>query len=492
MESAELKKPKRIKRCYKRSELYHRFIHSDEYAYSPSGTYQLSCKDNYLITGDIGCYKSIDDYWFNISSKIVAIINRANKRILINSNMNYYIWELRRALPDDYEIYYTIEKSLDNDIIFVKEKYLKHHCAYLVKQCATYLNSFYAVLNDKIRNLYIDINEIPSFYGVKELIDFVKKHKIKKYNFYNETLIKKLELVYYKGYNTIKLYVCPPTLKQIVTGKIFNKKDTLKLQQSYFYTQYCYGHGIPFKDVITNWNKTDWSRTLANKYNRTNVCIELLDDANITWNEWVMKTTNAIQSHLIKLDEEYIRESDKNRENALKELEKHVNDADSVNDWREHKTFGAGTTSVKYRYYKRSNKRNKLGTWINDYVTNYLRFNNIQLRKANTTKDVVIETSNHATVTLDEAIKCWKLFTKLKSQFEITNKTCDAVYRLEDKNIKVGIYNLRSIKYCTKVTNNNNSLGYKDWVIIIGCHHIWLEEIIDFIKYYHLEKEFNL
>lgn len=492
MESAELKKPKRIKRCYKRSELYHRFIHSDEYAYSPSGPYQLSCKDNYLITGNIGRCESIDDYWFNINSRIVAIINRANKRILINSNMNYYIWELRRALPDDYEIYYTIEKSLDNDIIFVKEKYLKHHCAYLIKQCTTYLDSFYAVLNNKIRNLYISVNEIPQHYTVKEIIDFVKKHKIKKYNFYNETLIKELELVYYKGYNTIKLCVYPPTLKQIVTGKIFNKKDTLKLQQSNFYTHYCYGYGIPFKDVIENWNKTDWSRNLAKKYNRTNVCIELLDNSEITWNDWVEKTTIAINKWFTNEELKCIEKSNENREKALKLLNDSVNHPESIFNWREHKRFDVGTMSVSYRRYTRSKYRNKLGTWMDVKLFNYSSFANIQLRKVETNDNIFIETSNHAIVSLSEAIKCWKLFLKLKSQFEITNKTCDAVYRLENKNIKIGIYNLRSIKYCDKITDNNKSLNRKDWVIIIGCHHIWLEEILDFIKYYHLEKEFGI
>ena len=490
MESAELKKPKRIKHCYKRSELYHRFIHSEEYAYSPAGRYQLSCRENYLITGDIG-YKSIDDYWFNINSRIVAIINRADKRILINSNMNY-IWELRRAIPDNYEIYFTIEKSLDKDVIKSKEQCLKLHSAYLIYSLTNNLSSFYRVIDNSSKVLHIDINEIPSLWCTKKIINFVKKNKLEKCDFYNQVLIDKLKIKYYKGYYINEIDVCPPTLKQVITNTIFNKADRLKLEQVYFHTNYCYGYGIPFKDVVTYWNKTDWSRKLANKYNRSNVCVELLDDTNITWNEWVKRTTNAILKNFEIEEKRCIEKSDKNREEALKELEKHVNNVASVNYWREYKTFGAGTTSVKYKYYKRSNKRNRLGTWIDDYATNYLRFNNIQLRKANTTKSIVIETSNYATVTLDEAIKCWKLFTKLKSQFEITNKTCDAVYRLEDKNIKVGIYNLRSIKYCDKVTNLNKPLNRKDWVIIIGCHHIWLEEILDFIKYYHLEKEFNL
>lgn len=491
MESAELKKPKRIKHCYKRSELYHRFIHSEEYAYSPAGTYQLSCRENYLITGDIG-YKSIDDYWFSISNRLVAIIDRNNKRILINNNQQNYIWELRRAIPDNYEIYFTIEKSLDKDAIKSKEQCLKLHSAYLIYSLTNNLSSFYRVIDNSSKVLHIDINEIPSLWCTKEIINFVKKNKLKKCDFYNQVLIDKLKVKYYKGYYINEIDVCPPTLKQVITNTIFDKIDRLKLEQVYFHTNYCRGYAIPFKDVVTYWNKTDWSRKLANKYNRTNVCVELLDDTNITWNEWVKRTTNAILKNFEIEEKRCIEKSDKNREEALKLLKNSVNHSESIINWREGKRFHVGTMSVSYRCYRKSKHRNKLGTWINEKVFNYFNFDNIQLRKIENNHGISIETSNHAVVPLDDAIRCWKLFTKLKSQFEITNKTCDAVYRLEDKNIKVGIYNLRSIKYCDKVTNLNKPLNRKDWVIIIGCHHIWLEEILDFIKYYHLEKEFNL
>ena len=58
-------------------------------------------------------------------------------------------------------------------------------------------------------------------------------------------------------------------------------------------------------------------------------------------------------------------------------------------------------------------------------------------------------------------------------------------------NIKVGIYNLRFIQYKEKTTANK-TLDYKEWLIQIGCHSLWLDDINNFIQYYHLEKEFGL
>ena len=487
MESAELNK-KRIKRCYKRHELYHRFIHSEEYAYSPSSKYQLSCKENYLITGDIGYYKNIDDYWYLISNRMVAIIDRINKRILINSTYQWYIYELKSAIPDDYKIYYTIETISDKDVLSSEEQCLKLHSGYLLNQLTEHLSLFYLALENKLQTLYYDINNIFEWSSVKNIVDFIKNNKLKKYSFYNQSIIDK-QTINCRNH-TIK--VIPPTLKQVATNTIFSKKDRIKLEQKYFYTKYCYGHGISFKDVITYWNKTDWSRNLANKYNRTNVCIDLLDNSEITWNDWVKKTTIAINKWFENEEEKRIKKSNENREKALKLLKDSVNHSECIINWREGKRFDVGTMSVSYRHYKRSKHRNKLGTWINEKLFNYFKFDNIQLRKIERNNNISIETSNHAIVPLPEAIKCWKLFLRLKSQFEITNKTCDAVYRLEDKNIKVGIYNLRSIKYCDKITDSKIPLNRKDWVIVIGCHHIWLEEIIDFIKYYHLEKEFEI
>ena len=46
-------KHERIRHCYPRKEVYHRWIHSPEYVYA-SGNCQISGKGNYLFLGDIG------------------------------------------------------------------------------------------------------------------------------------------------------------------------------------------------------------------------------------------------------------------------------------------------------------------------------------------------------------------------------------------------------------------------------------------------------
>lgn len=45
-------KQKRIRHCYPRQEVYHRFIHDNEYYYNNG--HVISSKGNYLSLGDIG------------------------------------------------------------------------------------------------------------------------------------------------------------------------------------------------------------------------------------------------------------------------------------------------------------------------------------------------------------------------------------------------------------------------------------------------------
>ena len=58
--------------------------------------------------------------------------------------------------------------------------------------------------------------------------------------------------------------------------------------------------------------------------------------------------------------------------------------------------------------------------------------------------------------------------------------------------IRCGNYKLNWFKYTNKVTDTNIPLNYKEWCICIGCHHIWLDDFIDFVHYYHLEKDFGI
>ena len=81
MESAELKKEKRVRHCYPRQEVYHRWIHSPEYVYAADGGL-ISGKFNYLRCHNIGKFVKDEDIkkmWDYHKHSIIAVkIGRAH------------------------------------------------------------------------------------------------------------------------------------------------------------------------------------------------------------------------------------------------------------------------------------------------------------------------------------------------------------------------------------------------------------------------------
>lgn len=197
-----------------------------------------------------------------------------------------------------------------------------------------------------------------------------------------------------------------------------------------------------------------------------------------TWNEFVIRCIEVNDKIIDNIIKDNIDKSAQNYREALITLRSRTSCI--VNDWREYKS--SSYVKVLYRKYIPPKTRNKRGEWIDDYVANYIPddFEYVQLRLS---KDKPrIETSRHAIVSLEAGVYMYKLFKK-------TIKTTSGTsFDFSNKNIKVGIYNLRFIKY----TEKPNSNGNKDWLIQIGCHSIWLNEVEDFIKYYHLEDKFGV
>lgn len=72
--------------------------------------------------------------------------------------------------------------------------------------------------------------------------------------------------------------------------------------------------------------------------------------------------------------------------------------------------------------------------------------------------------------------------------------------KFSDKNIICGDYKLLRIFKGRKFKDSQISvppssrdyLDKIDWCIVVGCHYIWYEDILDFIKYYKLEKDFGI
>lgn len=496
MEGAEPKtKTKRIRHCYPRQEVYHRFIHDNEYYYS-NNAHAISSKGNYLALGDIGRYKSvadIEEYWYPYN-RVFAVIDRENKKILVSHKYGMLTNELINAIPDDYEVFHCTDdipvyNILHDENIDALAKLHLQHC--VEKYVEIYLISFYACLEGK-KVLHFNIDYLIKednrklfwYYEYEAIKQFVRKYKVKRRTWYNKSLNTKFKFnIYYpNSWNNITIEL--PTVKQVLTNTIFSKYQLNLFRKRYFYTRYCYGRGIPFSDVDKYFGASITHDEAVRYCNRRNIYLntDWLVDIH-TWNELISKT-KEIQ---LKIHKNYVAEqltkSEANYNAALEELRKIESDY-TVNSWREGK-INIGQHSVSYRKYITPRRYNSSGTWMTAYVRSSCKtFTNTQLKL----KDNIIITSKNASVTLEEGIKMYKMF--MISRNNNPNRTS---WTTSDfGNVKVGIYNLRFIKYKDKVSDTCKSLGYKEWCIQIGCHSLWLDDVIDFIKYYHLEDKFGI
>ncbi len=492
MVDAESKVKKgRIRHCYPRRELYHIFIHDDKYTYSPATRHQISSNGNYLVIGDIGRYKGIEDierFWLFAKKNLIAIIDRDNKRIIINTKYNYYIHELRTAIPNDYTIYYTNDSIPSFNILSNTEEYLRIHSKYLLEEFVNHsLYNYYSILYGNKQNLHCNINKENDYYKYNEILKFIKDNNIKKYKFYRECFNEDYSLRIYTTSCSSKLIkIKLPTLYQVVHNTFFTKKQKLFLEQKYFWTKHCYTNNIPFKDVVTYWNQ-EITEEKAKHYldlrlNASNIIFKNC----ATWNDYVKQAVEVIRKIHFNYIEKNVEKSNKNYNDALEKLNK-LNNI-SVDDWRERKVYSKNY--VIYNKYIRGGRNNPDGKWVESriYETQQI-FDNTQLRLSENGR--TIETSRHCRVPIEEGIKMYKLFNILRLKYPtftiFTPSICDKI-----NNVKVGIYNLRFIHYKEKVTDKNKDLGCKEWLIQIGCHSLWLDDINNFIKYYKLEDKFGL
>lgn len=489
MIDAESKTKKRIRHCYPRHALYHQFVHSDIYAYSPANRHQISCIGNYLFIGDVGKNSTVEsienELWYHYQTRIIAIIDRDNKIILINRTYSYHLQDLKSAIPNNYIVCYTNNNIPNKSILYNKEECYKIHLKCLIEQFVERdLYNFYKVLYGDGQTLYNSLisDTIRSYgYYYDQIITFVKHNKIKKYKFYKECFNDKYNTGIWKGFNRITVKL--PTLQQIVNDTFFTKKEKLFFEQKRFYSNYCYNEHIPFKDVVENWNKEVDRNKIIIYLNRIQIVNTEWYTTEKTWNEYIITTIENNRKIVKNNIARFIKESDENYSKALAKLL--ANRPTNVNNWREFKTISKN--SVIYKSYIPNKNRNHIGKWIDKTIyDNSTTFPNTQLRLSKNGKR--IETSRYCNVPLEDGIHMYKMFLKCRQNNpKQTNWTTS-----QFGNIKIGIYNLRYIAYLDKKTDNGNQLGYKEWVIQIGCHSLWLDDIQNFIKYYHLEKEFSI
>lgn len=185
METAEVKTTsKRIRHLYPRKEIYHRFVHSGNYAYTPDNNHQVSCLGNYMVLGRINSKQTINDFeemWHCNSERMLAIIDREQKRIMLNMTYNYHVYDLIRAIPDDYKVFRTDKIFYDKNILSNLEECLYRHYIYSVEELITHhFLPYYNILynNGKVLNFNIIVEQSDPCYQLKQLIKFIKENKL--------------------------------------------------------------------------------------------------------------------------------------------------------------------------------------------------------------------------------------------------------------------------------------------------------------------------
>lgn len=508
MESVELKekvKDKRIRHSFPRHEVYHRWIHSPKYCYTNSSyRYNVSGFEDWLIIGDFGknytkdaTKETVINDWFGWRKTFcVAVINRDKKQILISLKYPKQSNELLRSIPDDYEVFNTEEEIPRADILSTGglSDVLHLHANYLIEKFIERdCSQFYTLLAGKTRNcnksyydvFSIDPNKDP-YNSFIDIINFVKKYKVKKYDWYKESTTKKVSIYIYKGWSRDWIKVNLPSIKQIVTKKIFKPAEIDIIVKKAFYTKYCYGRGISYKLVEQNWNKPIDKisfEALGSKFKHP----MSWDDIKIkpaTWNDGIKVIYESIVSHYKIIDEINKKKSEEFYQEALAKVNK---SSYLLNNWREGKYIE--NQIVEYKCWVKSYKEGIPGYWsTNSIYTKDITFSNTQLRLTNRQ---TVNTSRQANVSLEDAIKMWKFYiTITKDRIGIEGQPI--MIRLEDRHYKVGIYNLRAIQYNRKKTDDGKLLDKWEWCVVIGCHYIWIDDFMDFIKYYNLYSIFDI
>lgn len=487
----------RIRHCYPRSEVYHRWIHSSEYVYAANGSL-ISGKYNYLRCKDIGKLvkdEDVKEMWNYHKHSVIAVIDRDKKRICISVKYNKWYVELLNALPDNYEIFWCSGEIPTPTILSFtpedKEILCKEHLKYVIEQYTEYvLRPFYNILNGK-PILHTDINNLhteptyrrfkyPTYDNIKL---FVKKYKIKSYSWFKESLNSKFKFNTYYPYNWSSITIAIPSIKKILNDTVFTKSQKLYFRQKYFYTKYCYGRGIPFKDVERFWNVEVLSQEMYDYFNKHNIywLDTYRDESCITWNDYIIRSYQIEENHRNKYIKDNIAISNDNRKEAEAKAKSQITQELLLKSWRKGERINQG--KIYFREFCTPRRKNQRGFWKDSYICcSDIGFKNTQLKLV----EENVFTSRNASVPLSSAIATFHLFDSCCHTYDTTGKD---IFTFSDK-FKVGIYNLRDIQYIEKFTDSGEKLGYKSWLIRIGCHNLWIDDIMNFIQYYNLEDQF--
>ena len=474
--------------------LYH-FIHSaDLVIYNKSYNTSYVAFGNYLYKintrlKDVEDINDPDKYHIGRSNYCIAVIDREHKRICI-SDRTAYTYYVSNAVPDDWEktfVYGAVRSfwinGKNNDYTFCLNV-----CKWIVqKLLINYADELAVVYNNKQTiNKDICIPTIGNEFKetIKLLLD---KYNLASFWFYEKPITDSLYVDYYQGWNKKWFAINKlPTIKEIYKNKVFSKEEQTYIIQRKFYTNYCRGFGIPFKEVVKHWKDIDGISILHSNIR------DIYRHLYPTWKEAVILNAKYKDDQ----DEQFIINANKQSiDNRKRAIFEHINKGEVkniVNNWRENNV--KLPFNIKYKKYVVTNNASKgryvYGKWVDkiEQIVS-LPFDYVQL-KYDATKDI-ITTSKGAKVRLADAIYLWNLYKEtIKTQKVYTDKKYQYIaVNLANENLKCGIYPIIGIYHNLKYINSDNT-NYYCWNVVIGCHTIWIDDFVDFIEYYKLQKYF--
>lgn len=476
----------KVKQSFSRGEVFHAWVNKSGLSYyKSSNSYNsITGYNNVLFAGDkvynfkkdITDKELSDHIKYNYSSSVIAIINRDKKEIIINDK--YFDLNIRSALSKDYTIYVTLDKLDDYNILYDKEYCLKADIKRSITRLYTIyyatellvLNGVSKVCHSNIEHLY---EKDKTSYG--EFCNFIKDNNIDKYDWYNFPILNNVYITKYSGWTKTNVKINNiKSIKDIVTGNLFSKDELLLLEQRQFWTKYCFNKSISFKEVQSKWNKSFENKDLKESRYK-------YDTDFITWREYITIRSNTIDKIDNARNEEYRRLNQKNLEEAIKKYNELY--PNLVESWRKYNN-SVTAHSIPYTVYQKDYRSGRFEEVTNRYYGDN-KFHTTQLKLYDNNKVI---TSQKCIVPLADAIRLYKLVeTTLLGSTNIEPNSKTLIKDFRDRDIKCGIYKLLEI-YCN-IKPNTTRL---EFCVVIGCHHLWMDDIKDFINYYKLNKEFEL
>ena len=519
----ETKTTKRIRHIFNAEELYHAFVYRDEYSICRSNSTPMTAIYDFLFAGQHDCVKHIetkaDAYdlirgkrygYIDWSTCCIAVINRKDKVLVVSDKYLRYEWSIKCSLPneDEWKVFihhgYIINPNIAKGNC--RKQLVRKYFEYLIIQyVSSVLYKFRLAYNDATycgeyhKRKYSDEKHNEAFKRIAEAVDILKPSK----TLLNTHIVDKYGGLYYSRYSwsstdTIKLSRKQiPTISQILSHKLFDEEHQLIYDKKMLYSVYCRGTriGYTYKQVDNLYNTKIYNDKLIRKITNIdggkvakwyNDCPK---DNKPKWHEIIRKFYKDWQDTIDDINTINTFKAAKYKKEAEEKLAEINKNSNNVNNWR--KGISGTRLTATYKTWVCSTISHA-GYWKEIELYDSI-LNNTQLKlKDNTT----IETSRYCRVPLHDAIRLYNLFvvdTTRRSIVEAINNNKDNItINFDNFNIRCGNYKLNWFKYTNKVTDTNIPLNYKEWCICIGCHHIWLDDFIDFVHYYHLEKDFGI